>query len=641
MQPQFQSGLGSPCQQRSSGQVPVCCVTDLNGNILLRNFENASDTVRKWRIVRARTTTTRFWTASVAFVQVALDLPDVSADFPLLKPNPERIAAGWDGTGKAPVVQDSPLPLQYLDEIAIYMGYLDRLRPITADDIDQNRLLRVFIGVVDTITGAGTTNQGNNIAIQCRDRMKYLMDSLSSYNSGDATAFNVIKDLDEAQATGQSTNPEDRKLQATPNRSNVILNIARRAVGDLRTSFDPETGKGSTCGMACGIGIQGESEGAFVADIGVSSTQAYNPYAPYIPSSKINDKDVPFIGGRTENQPLTLGFPKFNILTGRTAYEGTAENFGNAQNFVVADRVPIEYIKYLAMQEPNPTEVFVDHQTGDYWYTPRGLDTTGLNDPKRLNRTYFYRQYPEGIIPDLAQMVTVCKEERSSVGWRSNIIATQTANNDVQNPITIHLRVVPDWLKGRAYPCSYYTVTDPTAKNVAELAAIALAFARIFAKETRALTIHTVGDPSLTPGEAIQVIGSPLNPDSLKSWAEERKTLLTYYEGYTQFSKELIEKIKTPPTNPSGGSAGDTPEVTYNTAAFAENATTKVSGAKTDGSSTARILCNKDGPSSTYGDSNVIKFKPEPQTMWRIENVVHRFGDPSGYITEIAALSPF
>jgi hypothetical protein len=610
---------------------------------------------------------------------------------------PKGSAASPDGK-YAP----SQLPLDKGDEIKIYMGYADSieeaLSTIRSKYKDKDRvdnMLCVFTGSIDTITATGSSTQGISLNIQCRDRMKYLMDSLGSFNSADVTT--PLVDQGDAKSVL---------------RSQVILSIFKRAVGQLEGGSGLKNHE-SQCASVCGMKVKD----GFILDVENNSSgtgllsQAYAFYngkefaEKYKPPENETDFDAQSnktLGGLTfDPEPNPSSFPILNVITGRLPYN-TSEGLETGMQFQITDRVPLEYLRYLAMQEPWPTEVFQDQRSGELWYAPRGLDITSLEDPKRFNRTYYFRHTPAQDEPiHTCQMALVFREETSMIGWRSNIIVSNgTANTNS----SVHLRVVPDWLrslpddKPKAHACTYYSILDPSATAPGTLAATAMMFARLMGRESRAAALHILGDPSITPGEAIQVIGSPLHPESYQAAEQDRKNALDYYKGYQELYQQSLQSIvgNTAVTNPNTGTTEEvpptppvaspgplpsptvpipspTPESTPSPPppddSTAVDPQTGAPPSVTDPENSAQDIpyvssvlqsgkvTIKPMPAGAPGaanfcpaifadvanpTSNQITFVKDPITIFRVEAVVHKYNDgQSGYQTEIALLSPF
>ena len=699
--------LGANCHQQRQAQIPVWVVTDLAGNILLANAPQAGNAQQnQWMVTGGRITVNRFFQASTAMIVLSCSNTNFDVAYPTLPTKVARAVTN-KSSPEPQLIYDLSYPLDKNDEICIWCGYIDQLRPVVTKDLQEHRLLRTFIGAIDTISVVGSTTQGVTMIIQCRDRMKYLMDSVGTFNTSD---FNPLAGGSANKADVNATDSNDATLKDKITRSDIILEIARRCLGHLQGS-PAIANLAVECDSVCGMRI---NPGYVAEYTQVNDTDGTGYQAMYDISNSENSyaghkyskgNPIPFIGGRTTTPtiPVPSIDPTFNIVTGRLPYKRDsldAKSLASNQN--ITDRVPAEFIKFLSMQEPWPTEFFCDARSGEYWYAPRGLDISGLADPKRFFRTYFFRNAPAGalneikasatkmvgdivssiinppanesttpapdaastddvivewkgrnykvnrakvldqltfnlftdlnpfkkpltaeektvvdiikqlkdadssnsstlaqwaetffqqnivdadtaqvldqqakalkteslvslnssisLVPDLgtihtAQAALLFREESSTINWRSNIIVTSRLNTDeAGKQRAVHLKLIPSWLKGRNFACSYFTAEDETlGNNQAELVTVALAFARLYSKELKAATIHILGDPSMVPGECVQVFGSPLHPDSMmprsgenpNNWLWDREAITVYVNAYQELYKNRIQAHKT------------------------------------------------------------------------------------------------
>jgi hypothetical protein len=390
--------------------------------------------------------------------------------------------------------------------------------------------------------------------------------------------------------------------------------------------------------------------------------------------------------GRVDNVAVSREM-KFNIITGRGQYLQNADSY-IGQDFIVTDRAPLDYIKFLSQQEPWVTTVFQDSRTGEFWYVPRGLDTSGLSDPARFNRTYFFRQFPHNVsaianpnpgsgsiptpvegddsapdttsspdsdvIPDnlikqptfsrsaphLATMLHSFREEVSSVSTRTNILVQSQAPRAMtgNEGAFIHVSVIPYGFEDRAYACSFFTVTDDTAtKNPGALIALALSFGKTVGKELRSAAATLLGDPSLIPGEAIQVVGSPQHQGytDIAKVNADRQAFFEMNQDYEDFYRNLPNVIKGLKTDI------DYPLEANSFIDAGKNGQPIVANVKSEELSTDQML-SEAAAERQQTFRNTFRFLPEPPTMWRVEGVIDRFNDGvDGYYTEVSLLSCF
>lgn len=363
--------------------------------------------------------------------------------------------------------------------------------------------------------------------------------------------------------------------------------------------------------------------------------------------------------GSTKNRAVSKEM-RFNIVTGRGSYLQNSDSY-IGQDFVVTDRTPLDYIHYLAQQEPWPTVVWQDPRTGEFWYVPRGLDISGLSDPLRFNRTYFFRQYPKDLAeinngseakevafprnnPHMATMLHSFREEESVISVRTNILVQSHAPKaltDNQGNYLLISVVPPMWRSngGRAFAASFFTVTDNTAtQNPGALIATALAYARTVGKELKSGACTMLGDPSIIPGEAIQIIGSPSHQDyanNVENINEDRSKFFKMAQDYESFYTALPKTIQE--------YVPGSPLVIDESNKFVTNSQ--------DNDFTAVVSPVERSADRTMVEAaenlqstgvNTAKFKSEPPTMWRVEAVIDKFNDGvDGYYTEVSLMSCF
>ena len=373
----------------------------------------------------------------------------------------------------------------------------------------------------------------------------------------------------------------------------------------------------------------------------LESTKVPPPDAWYIGDGKTLG---PLAGGTTTRNFKVPENPFFRIYTTRSAI-----NLQQSTNFLINQQVPMEIIKFLAMQEIYPMEVFQDHRDGHLYYCPRANDSSGLEDPKRFYRTYFFRNYPDSYKlfddkpdacpPDVNQMLHSFREEQASLDLKTNFIVSKNSDTTQAgsgDEWSIHLKVKPQALKGKKYACKFYKIYDQTITSVEEAAVVALNAARIRGKEVRAGTIVMHGDPSLVPGEVIQIIGSPLLPGKgMPNAYKDRNTYNEFNNNYNEnFKVYAEESLLNAGVTGRGISTGqelvlpiyDGSEASIKVEEFSQ-------------SSMDNLICE---------DSSIIrptegKDTPvDPPTMYRVEALIMKFNvSGSGFTTEAALTIPF
>jgi hypothetical protein len=578
--------LGDFCHFRQSS-IPVAVITDLDGNILFSNDTTDLNGNPVWAVSGVRLMNTRFFTASTAyFILTAQSVSNDLPEYPLDKAGIER-------------------------ELCIWQGHLQTLQPVTQAQLGT-QLIRDFVGVVDVVKAVSSSNGGYTITVQMRDRMKWLMDSQISYNP-----------------------TEDKSVQTMPLRSDLILEVAQRGIGQVEAQVNQA---GSTTPQGCAVcGKKINWSQQFLYDLGKRSDDNKNPDIAKIPPADLWYKDNGPLTSLTRTRSLKVEkYPEFRIYTTRAPI-----NLQQGTNFLISNQTPIDIIKFLAMQEVYPTEVFQDNRDGNLYYSPRANEATGLKDPKRFFRTYYFRSYPDSFPvtggdaapPDHNQMLIAFSEENSSLGLKTNFWVHKnapSAQGAAQDDWTIHLRVRPKVLQGVEYACKFTRIFDDTITTAEEAAVVALNAARVMGKEVRAGVAVMLGDPTLIPGEVIQVLGSPLQPErGFPNAANDRQQFEQYNTAYNENLKTYAtESIKN-----AGASAPAIQDASVQLPVYdGTKAEIKIEG-KTQ-QNPDQLICNASSHTSAGS---------EPATIWRIEAVVQKYnvGSTKGWTTEVALVSPF
>lgn len=271
--------------------------------------------------------------------------------------------------------------------------------------------------------------------------------------------------------------------------------------------------------------------------------------------------------------------------------------------------------------------------------------------------------------PHMATMLHSFREESSALGMRTNIIVQSHAasTNQGEKNDLLHITVFPHKDIDRAHACSYFTVTDDTAvDSPGALIAVAIAYARVIGKDVRAAACTMLGDPSIVPGEAIQVIGSPMhqgytdpaliNADRAKFYEMAQ----AYEDMFSRMPAILLADVTTlaPGESPDGGGGwfgglfgggGDDPDLQRkqgdvvplpvgDNGKDGEPVTLEVQQSVSENEEVMLVAAQERQELLR----NTVRFNPEPPTMWRVEGVVDRFNDGTeGYYTELSLLSCF
>lgn len=588
--------LGDKCHYSTERNqtVTAAVVTDLKGEILYSNVGN-------WVLSGVKTYETRFWSSGQATVILTGKIDE-----------------------QQELIEDYDHKLSTETQFCIWLGWIDRPRPIKKKDLEEGRLVRTFIGVVDTLQFTGTGEGGTTIKVVARDRMKWLMDSEIYYTMSDSVM--------------QKTSKESEF-----NRSQIILDIAKRAVGVFATGENDQ--KCDTSG--CGVDILKSND--YTIDIETLGELPpadvwYKEHKPLAGTTRTINLEVP------EN-------PEFRIYTSRAI-----ANLNEQANFIINQQYPIEIIRFLSFQEVYPTEVFMNPKDGHIYYVPRAVDSSAFENPdstdqtqddtatgdnRRFYRTYYYKKARKDVEVDINQMAINFREERTTVATKTNFLV-QNSGSGAGGGISFqyHLKAMPYELANKKFACKFKRIQDPTIENFAEAAVVSIAAARRTAKETRAGMLTVQGDPSFSAGEVVQVFGSPfLKNGGLDKGKSDLSKFFQYQGGWNNKIKEYarIAEEGLTFTNQRGRDVQTTDIVEL---PEGDRGVRFVTPDKNDPSDyLCEAISRIEGISDDqYSEeqTNMDTFAREPQTIFRVEAVVHQYNIGSrGFTTELALVSPF
>lgn len=564
--------------------VPACLITDAEGKRAIVSSDPYSQE-RGWVVRSATVNVTRIWSASTATFFLTTRVPELSQPPPSIPPE-----------------------LGIEQQIAIYLGYLGELRPPNLEDAQANRLIRVFIGVVDTVTAACTGRVGYSVKVQCRDRIKWFMESALTFNLTKDDLISAGQEMDVAGAPGGKATGISRPA--------VIWFIMNSAIGRSATSEQicNQGQEGTLCRPCLGCGVNLRLEKVYN---GAGGEDGSGPQAFYGKPDGIM--------GRTSNAQATSP-----TQVGVYIYTSRLE-FGQetASSFLLTDPSALLTIKSLSYQEAFPTEFFQDPHTGRLIYGPWGIDLTGLDDQKRFQRLYFVRNVPDGMeVYSPNQMALNYKEELSSLGMRTNIVVGAPQGDGSGNHV-VHLHARAHEIARTPIACRYAVVEDPTLTSSAESLLVAIAYSREASRSLKSAQITLIGDPSLSLGEVIQVISSPLRfkGRELRAAESEREAIRAWDKqaaAYFNRIHQVLEAAKTDPNSTEAASSIEYPGGSRVTSSGREKVQTDIH------CNPEYIITSPDGES----------YHRPLDTIWRVQSVVHHFKS-SGYVTEALLVSPY
>lgn len=692
---QYYESLGHPSMKQRQGDTPVFSIYAIQKDgsfklIAINTDRNAVNS--KWVIKKTRVHVTRFWDASTFYAMLQTQAPNPDGPIPEL-----------------PKVDGKRL--QQEDDIIIFARYFNQ---VDAAGSNYGRQYPLFIGSIDTIAEVGTARGAHTVEIQGRDRMKWLMDSTIS--------FNAVTDGNPSRITPSDLDPNDKNGVVA--RSDIILEIAQRGIGfipNINTGCPRSIEEGAVQDVSDDQPGETSKGEAGNDKIGVEDPNFHytNKVDENVNLSNLGRLYYDYNSAKQAN--TTLKNPQFHLYVTRPGFSKADEAIGGV-GINVVDQTPIDYIKYLAQHEIYPTQLFQDNKNGCLYYTPRLNDTVGLagvaglqglvldqtaaqytgdGDPQssgvperllndarmRLYRTYYYR--PEYAIAskkkgdpniDLRQEIRELKEEESSLSVRSDYIIGNSQASDSRKDIQLHFKVKPSSWEGKDYPCRFKQISDQLIDNVAEAGAIAAAFASIFSRDTRAGMMAVQGDPTLSPGECVQIRGSLKTQDyTANDYFQELSSFLASQSVLNQSIFELQakvlgvrldeqkrreEKAKEDDITAFGVGNSDNSDGGGEITAFgfSSGSSDSASSSGSSGSSDTSEIPKLDGSGDTQkiqnladannyndliagvksGDRPNFLASADPPSIYRVESVTHHLNDEEeGYVTKAALLSPY
>jgi hypothetical protein len=552
------------------------------------------------------------------------------------------------------------------NEFCIWMGYIESVRPIQKEDLEEGNLVIVYTGVLENIKFTGSNVAAANVELQFRDRMKWLMDSTVNLFQNEVPTLR----------------PNNRIEMP---RSTAIISLARRAIGHTAIPGNENSlgSSGATIvpGEIYDLAIATSANVDAASQIPFAQPNVFYGYPAYssflgpkvitpppttLPASTNALPNPQPAGVTTSSVKRSTSYPEafFNIYTarrgvGKNSDQGNSQNIGDTTMFLINNQITIEAIKSLAMQEVFPTEVFQDHRSGDFYYSPRGNITEAYGKSQFNYRVYMYN--PPSEIKSLAEgtfshnnFLLAYREESSSIGLKTNFIVSNNSLmtgeidpfSPANNGSNLHLKVSPPNITSK-FASKFYTIQDPTIGGVYEAMAVAINIARLYARETNAGMTVMLGDPSIVPGEIIKVLGSPFYPyngytdanlkvyDSMTSIVNDGFTdILNYEQSWNNFITTMAKNAYSNPTDNTTKSMDMPNNNQFNL--VNENIILGASGVNYDKEITDWVSTITDK------ESNEVKFNTMPRSMWRVEAVMHKFNlGVKGYTTELALVKPY
>lgn len=503
------------------------------------NKEDKEDVTLRWVIRSITINLVRDWSSSTFEVVLSCSLPD--------KPNLE--------IPKLPDVsnyrQGEYAYLDKEDEIRIYMGYIDSPKtPITADLLDQHPftisnnaannskpLCPVFWGFIDKIDFIGD-RAGAQLVISGRDRARIFQD----------TRVVSLRSLERSVTTQKKRGEEKVGVQGA--RSTILLDIARAAVGQPSDQNNWTVYENSSTQYWKHIigSKDEEDEAASSLESGDYSYvfskvrgEGSDVVNPDEMANSINAEEILKYATQKVN---SKGFVRFH----RWVFRPPIVTRGRNAIYQVFNRVPIDIINYLAANEERPMDFYASHVNGDFLFAPRILDTTGLRDVNRNYRTYFYNSWPRDQgRPSHGQLILKIRAVSSTLGTFNRFSISSSGvsgrGEDTLAALTFILENYGEGLRDRVPlpPARHQLIVDDNLNtyNNALIGATTVAFqsSRSWSRELNAVQMTILGDPTLYPGEAIQIYNSVLHDYQVSSATPSPNA-------FSEYEKNIENKLR-------------------------------------------------------------------------------------------------
>jgi hypothetical protein len=199
----------------------------------------------------------------------------------------------------------------------------------------------------------------------------------------------------------------------------------------------------------------------------------------------------------------------------------------------IINKSPFEILTYLQVTEVMPIDFYCSHVNGHFIFGPRVLDVTGLEDPERGNRTYFFFNCIDGIPVAYRNLIKDIRVQESTIGsFNRFTIASADFNNPTNASLTDLVSIVDITSYAHQYknvPVKQHIISDPKIKDPkynldnkeGAAQALALTSASIMAKDNLTVMLRILGDASMCPGEAIRIYNTVLHSKDVFTYSKD------------------------------------------------------------------------------------------------------------------------
>lgn len=408
---------------------------------------------------------------------------------------------------------------------------------------DPNKLAPIFWGFIDTIDFIGSSNS-IQIVYNLRDRSRILADTklitipYLNENKGERGAFEGLRHktlegvyraanggiyLDnnyksasglkwrEGFDVGEVITLYDNKIDSSGRRINdqtdKITEIYKNALAEQRIKFSAAIEDSTRWVIA----------NSFLQTSDIKGDKSYNNYDPLFHIW-------------TLQPPLVSG--------------------SGATTMQIINKSPFEILGYMQVTEVMPIDYYCSHINGHFIFGPRILDTSGLDDLDRGNRTYFFFDCFDKL-PQSRSLIKNIRVQTSTIGvYNRFTVAAADFNNATNASLSDLLSIVditPVNTRNRKIPIKQHIITDPKiakeANKEGAAQALALTTASNMARDNTTIIMKVLGDASFNPGEAIRVFNTVLHSKDTFTFNGQTATSSAFLK--TLYNE--VEKIKAAP----------------------------------------------------------------------------------------------
>ena len=414
---------------------------------------------------------------------------------------------------------------------------------IKINKADPNKLAPIFWGFIDTVDFIGSSNS-IQIIYNLRDRSRILADTklitipYLNENKGERGAFEGLR---------------HKTLEGVYRAANggIYLDNNYKSASGLKWREGFDVGEVITL-----YDNKIDSSGRRINDQTDKITEIYK--------DALAEQRIKFSAAIEDPARWVIAnsFLQASDIKGNTSYKNYDPLFhiwtlqpplvsgSGATTMQIINKSPFEILGYMQVTEVMPIDYYCSHVNGHFIFGPRILDTSGLDDLDRGNRTYFFFDCFDKL-PESRSLIKNIRVQTSTIGvYNRFTIAAADFNNATNASLSDLLSIVditPVNTRNRKIPIKQHIITDPKiakeANKEGAAQALALTAASNMARDNTTIIMKVLGDASFNPGEAIRVFNTVLHSKDTFTFNGQTATSSSFLK--TLY--EQVEKIKAAP----------------------------------------------------------------------------------------------